>query len=92
MNLQLTFSSTSPNIQIFILATLVADFDAFRMRVDNKIELYDYLGSPLGKLEFDELLLAGANKKPKKQQPQDEPQKKTNLPPYFFQKTCTGLS
>ena len=81
MNLQLTFSSTSPNIQTFILATLVADFDAFRMRVDNKIELYDYLGSPLGKLEFDELLLAGANKKT--QQPQDEPQKK-NLPPYFF--------
>lgn len=29
------------------------------MRVDNKIEIYDYLGSPLGRIEFDELLLAG---------------------------------
>ena len=27
--------------------------------MDNKIELFDYLGAPLGKLEFDELLLAG---------------------------------
>ena len=29
------------------------------MRVDNKIEIYDYLGSLLGKLDFEELLLAG---------------------------------
>lgn len=36
-----------------------------RMRVDNKIELYDYLGSPLGKLEFDELLLAGWRPRPR---------------------------
>ena len=33
-----------------------------RMRVDNKIEVFDYLGSGLGKIEFEELLLAGGER------------------------------
>ena len=28
--------------------------------MDNKVEVFDYLGAPLGRIEFDELLLAGA--------------------------------
>ena len=35
------------------------------MRVDNKIEIYDYLGSLLGKLDFEELLLAGWRPRPR---------------------------
>lgn len=35
------------------------------MRVDNKIEIFDYLGSHLGSLPFEELLLAGWRPRPR---------------------------
>ncbi|OLP86978.1 Eukaryotic translation initiation factor 2A [Symbiodinium microadriaticum] len=50
----------APDGRHFLTATT-----APRMRVDNKIELFDYLGAPLGKLEFDELLLAGWRPRPR---------------------------
>eukprot|EP00439_Symbiodinium_sp_Y106_P050896 s5632_g6.t1 len=50
----------APDGRHFLTATT-----APRMRVDNKIELFDYLGSRLGKLEFDELLLAGWRPRPR---------------------------
>ncbi|CAK9009894.1 Eukaryotic translation initiation factor 2A (eIF-2A) [Durusdinium trenchii] len=50
----------APDGRHFLTATT-----APRMRVDNKIEIYDYLGSPLGRIEFDELLLAGWRPRPR---------------------------
>jgi len=53
-------SGWAPDGRHFLTATT-----APRMRVDNKIELFDYLGAPLGKLEYDELLLAGWRPRPR---------------------------
>eukprot|EP00435_Cladocopium_sp_Y103_P006199 s3508_g2.t1 len=50
----------APDGRHFLAATT-----APRMRVDNKIEIYDYLGSLLGKLDFEELLLAGWRPRPR---------------------------
>eukprot|EP00933_Yihiella_yeosuensis_P078103 TRINITY_DN8920_c4_g1_i1.p1 TRINITY_DN8920_c4_g1~~TRINITY_DN8920_c4_g1_i1.p1 ORF type:complete len:626 (+),score=147.33 TRINITY_DN8920_c4_g1_i1:194-2071(+) len=36
-----------------------------RMRVDNKIQIFDYVGKPLGTLRYDELLLAGWRPRPR---------------------------
>ncbi|CAJ1342905.1 unnamed protein product [Effrenium voratum] len=50
----------APDGRHFLTATT-----APRMRVDNKIEVFDYLGSGLGKIEFEELLLAGWRPRPR---------------------------
>lgn len=50
----------APDGRHFLTATT-----APRMRVDNKIELFDYCGSYYAKLEFDELMLAGWRPRPR---------------------------
>jgi len=50
----------APDGRHFLTATT-----APRMRVDNKIEIFDYCGSHFSKLEFDELLFAGWRPRPR---------------------------
>eukprot|EP00930_Biecheleria_cincta_P001984 TRINITY_DN103061_c0_g1_i1.p1 TRINITY_DN103061_c0_g1~~TRINITY_DN103061_c0_g1_i1.p1 ORF type:complete len:633 (-),score=136.55 TRINITY_DN103061_c0_g1_i1:221-2119(-) len=50
----------APDGRHFLTATT-----APRMRVDNKVEVYDYVGNLLTKLAFDELLLAGWRPRPR---------------------------
>lgn len=50
----------APDGRHFLTATT-----APRMRVDNKIQIFDYCGSHLANLQFDELLLAGWRPRPR---------------------------
>lgn len=50
----------APDGRHFLTATT-----APRMRVDNKIEIFDYVGSLLAKLEYEDLLLAGWRPRPR---------------------------
>ena len=54
----------------------------------NKIELFDYLGSRLGKLEFDELLLAGTSRNDGKERSTEWRQSFMSMCQYRYRIVC----